>query len=246
MTVRIGKTGEFIERPGRRRWISLPEQKVHKQNFLRVGLMGTEKGINWHSIEQADKIEALAYLPHLSFSYFKPTMAEEMPDFRINGDIEVLNNEELEGFVWEAQNHPQLLLNKDFEGNEGLFFAETEGLKRIIDAALILTFPKSIKANRGPFHFGIPLDFPAGRHADPISEPTSWFSHFKASFPVFPNIFPTLPDKMDVSLGIVHANLERMENEDVYMAANFRARLLARFPSLPLRDLQRIKDLAPR
>jgi hypothetical protein len=242
MTVKVTKIGESFERPGRWRWVKLAGQRVQKQNFLREQLLGTEKGTGWCHVNQIRGMDGLARLKELQFSHFIPTIAGGFSYFRIRGKIEILDLEGLAGHYWEVENHPSLLAEDPAAKREGEFFCDRGASGHVIDEALFLTFPRSRVANRKTLHFGTPLDFSVVGSAE---EEMDDFCHFDLFLQATPDIFPRPPRWLELSVGIAYAQLERQKEEVACRATSFKAKVLAEFPSFPLRSIERIKDVDP-
>jgi|GEM_PF-2980941 len=228
----MGKIGEIIERPGRWRWVKLGKQKVQKQNFLREGLLGIEKGISWQNVREAKNI---ARLEEFHFSYSKPTLPVEPPHFHARGKIEILKMEELGDRFWEIQSYPSLLIADVSATRKGMFYVEAGVSGHIVDAALLLSFPAGRSGDQKTFDIGTPLDFSGEGNC----------CHYDLTIPAPVEVFSALPSRVDFALGMAYVNLEHGSEQGLYLAAAFRFKSIAEFPSFPLRDLKRIKGLSP-
>ncbi len=231
MTAKIGKIGEVIERPGRWRWVNLAGQRVQKQNFLREGLLGVEKGITWYGVREAKKI---ARLEEFHFSYYRPTLPVEPPSFHARGRIKIREIERLGDLFWEIQSYPSLLIADVSATRKGMFYMEPGVSGHIIDAALLLSFPAGRWMERKTYDIGTPLDFSGEGNS----------CHFDLNIPAPAEVFPILPSRLDFALGMAYVNLEYENEQGLYLTTAFRFKPIAEFPSFPLRNLRRIKNLS--
>lgn len=227
MTAKVGKIGEMVERHGRWRWVKLAGQRVLKQNFLREGLMGVEKGITWQNVREAKDI---ARLKEFHISYFKPTLPVEPPHFHARGKIEILKMEELGDKFWEIQSYPSLLLSDPSAVRKGMFIIDTDVSGHIIDGALLLGFFAGRSGDQKVFDVGTPLDFSGEGNT----------CHFDLTVPAPAKIFPVLPSRIGLALGMAYTHVEEASSP-----AAFQFKSIAGFPSFPLRNLKRIKGLSP-
>ena len=207
---------------GRLKVINLAGQKVIKQNMAIRGKGRTVKGINWLNIGQTESqaglhgtlsAESRFVISSLSIEHVVPDAEDEKPTLDIYGRM----------FI------PQ-----------GIKI----GSDMMIDLALVISFSRF-----DPRSFGLLLGCPVETHDRRGTGGTMYFlfaprcseAEFSAQIPATARVFPKLPGRMHMSLGLARATLEYRERFQTYMTTSFSATKLLNFPTVSLRDLKRIR-----
>jgi hypothetical protein len=180
-----------------------------------------------------------------------PEAKKERPTLDIEGRIFVPQSlslkgmydavgQELSDFSWSAKNYPPEKFDPLFPPDKpGITIMESSEAGMMIDLALVISFSRVRQQGRYPIHFGLPLGCPVAAHKPRGKRSTMYFlfaprcseTQFSAQIPATPRVFPKLPGRMHMALGLARARLE---------TNSFYAVKLLNFPTVSLRDLKRI------
>jgi|GEM_PF-3370846 len=254
---------------GRLNLIKLSGQTVMKQNMAVREKKRTIRGINWVTISPTQSraglhgslsSETRFLISCLSVRHVVPDAKCEKPTLDIYGRMFVPQSLELKGmfdavgqelvdFPWTAKNYPPQRFDPLFPAkNAGITIMESDEAGMMTDLALVISFSKVRQEGRYPLHFGLPLGCPVATHKPRRGRSTMYFlfsprcgqTEFFAQIPATSRVFPKLPGRMHMALGLARARLEYSERLQVYMTNSFYAVKFLNFPTVSLRDLKRI------
>lgn len=254
---------------GRLNVIDLAGQTVMKQNMAVRRNKSTIRGINWIGIGSSESRDGLHgalstgsrfLISYLGVRHVVPDARAEKPTLSINGRMFVPQSIKLKGmyepmgqelvdFPWTAKNYPPQKFDPLFAGEKnGIILMESDEAGMMIDLALVVSFSRIRQQGRYPIHFGIPLGCPVETHRTRGKNSIMYFlfaprcgeTEFSAWIPATRRVFPKLPGRMHMALGLARARLKYDRRLETYMTKSFYAVKLLNFPTLNLRDLKRI------
>lgn len=203
-------------------------------------------------------------MPYFTVCRLQPESRTETPFFRISAAAETprvlaydrinINDRiNLRPAPWITNNYPPVRsfsTDGDFETGfpPVLLMVKTNSPDFMLDLVLIVRFLFKWQANpNARITIGIPLGCRVVKQ-ETRGKDFNYFlfaperqSQITGYFPAYRHVFTGMPRRIFLAMGLAQAEMQYREEAECYVATSFSAAPFARFPSLPIPDLKRVR-----